>query len=308
MRSASSPARRHDLRRKWIFELIEAVRALQIHNAVTKALANSCLVSPEHRRGHSVWRDVLADQLNICEMLLAGLPHMLRVHVAGEPSDQWIEDSIRFSVGQSKGSDAGSSLVVGKLSEVLFVETLRRYIMTLPSNQTGWLAGARDPILGKALALLHADLGYSWTVSTLAKRVGLSRTRLAERFRHFLGLSPIAYLTEWRMKLGAEALQGTTKSIAEVALDVGYNSEARVQPRVQAHLPFSSGTIPPESQNCGTDPKEGRAWLTAKVERQGFFDYTRCRKRALLIWAPGKTRSRFAAPMVLLTNSPRTWR
>jgi AraC-like DNA-binding protein len=162
----------------------------------------------------------------LCGIFLAGLPHILKVHVAAEPSDQWIENSIRFSVGQSNGSDAGSSLVVGKLSEVLFVETLRRYISTLPANQTGWLAGVRDPVLGKALALLHEDPAHSWTVSSLAKRVGLSRTRLAERFRHFLGLSPIAYLTEWRMKLGAEELRSTAKSITEVALDVGYNSEA----------------------------------------------------------------------------------
>jgi AraC-like DNA-binding protein len=162
----------------------------------------------------------------LCEIILAGLPQILKVHVASEPSGQWIENSIRFSVGASAGSDAGSSLVVGKLSEVLFVETLRRYIATLPSNQTGWLAGARDPVLGKALALLHKEPSKAWTVEGLARRVGLSRTRLAERFRHFLGLSPIAYLTEWRMKLGAEALETTEKTVAEVALDVGYNSEA----------------------------------------------------------------------------------
>jgi AraC-like DNA-binding protein len=163
---------------------------------------------------------------HLSETFLAGLPHMLKVSVANEVSGRWIENSIRFSVNEMSGPDAGSSLVVEKLSEVLFVETLRRYITALPPNQTGWLAGARDAIIGKALALLHADPTHPWTVDDLAHRVGVSRTRLGERFRHFLGLSPIAYLTEWRMKLGAEALQTTENSVAEVAAAVGYNSEA----------------------------------------------------------------------------------
>ncbi len=162
----------------------------------------------------------------LCEVLLAGLPRIVKVPVADGPSGQWIENSIRFSVGESNGMNAGSSLVVGKLSEVLFVETLRRYIATLPPDQTGWLAGLRDPLLAKTLALMHRDPARGWTVENLAKEAGLSRTRLAERFRHFLGMSPIAYLTEWRMKLGAEALQRGEQSVAEVALDVGYNSEA----------------------------------------------------------------------------------
>jgi AraC-like DNA-binding protein len=111
-------------------------------------------------------------------------------------------------------------------SEVLFVETLRRYINALPSDQIGWLAGARDPLIGQALALLHKEPADPWTVSNLARRTGLSRTRFAERFRHFLGESPMAYLAQWRLKLGAEILQSSEESVAEVAMAVGYGSEA----------------------------------------------------------------------------------
>lgn len=160
----------------------------------------------------------------LCEVFLSGLPRILRVPVASGPSGKWIENSIRFSVDAPAG--AGSSLVVGKLSEVLFVETLRSYINTLSDEQTGWLAGLRDPNLAMALALIHRDPAREWTVEALAKDVGLSRTRLAERFRHFLGMSPIAYLTDWRMRIAAEALEKTDKSVVEVAMDVGYNSEA----------------------------------------------------------------------------------
>jgi AraC-like DNA-binding protein len=168
----------------------------------------------------------LACEPRLSEVFLAGLPPMLKVHVVKEPSGQWLEHSIRFSVGEANGSYAGSGLVLAKLSEVLFVETLRRYITALPPGQTGWLAGARDPIIGQALALLHKEPAHPWTILNLARRVGLSRTRLADRFRHFLGEPPMAYLARWRLKLGAEILQTTEESVAEVAAAVGYGSEA----------------------------------------------------------------------------------
>jgi len=168
----------------------------------------------------------LACDPRLSEVFLAGLPPILRVPAVKDASGQWLEHAIRFSVGEEGGSNAGSGLVVAKLSEVLFVETLRRYILGLPPGETGWLAGARDPVIGQALALLHREPAHPWTISDLAKRVGLSRTRLAERFRHFLGESPIAYLAQWRLKLGAEMLQSTENSVAEVSAAVGYGSEA----------------------------------------------------------------------------------
>jgi AraC-like DNA-binding protein len=169
----------------------------------------------------------MACEPRLSEVFLAGLPRMLKVHVAAkEPSGQWLENSIRFSVGEARASEAGSGLVLAKLAEVLFVETLRRYINALPPDQIGWLAGARDPVIGQALAFLHKEPELRWTIPSLARRVGLSRTRLAERFRHFLGVPPMAYLAQWRLKLGAEILRSTDDSIAEVAAAVGYGSEA----------------------------------------------------------------------------------
>lgn len=168
----------------------------------------------------------MACQPCLSEVFLAGLPPILRVNVTKTPSGQWIENSIRFTAAQAEESNAGSALVTAKLSEVLFVETLRGYINSLPPNQIGWLAGARDPAVGQALALLHKEPEQQWTILNLAKSVGLSRTRLAERFRHFLGESPMAYLTQWRLKLAAEILQTSDHSVAQVAATVGYGSEA----------------------------------------------------------------------------------
>lgn len=168
----------------------------------------------------------LACDPQVSDVFLAGLPPILRVHADKDPSSQWLEHAIRFSVGDGDGSNAGSGVVLAKLTEVLFVETLRRYINGLPPGEIGWLAGARDPVIGQALAVMHKEPAHPWTVLNLARRVGLSRTRLAERFRHFLGDSPMAYLAQWRLKLGAELLQSTENSVAEVAAAVGYGSEA----------------------------------------------------------------------------------
>jgi transcriptional regulator GlxA family with amidase domain len=148
------------------------------------------------------------------------------VSVRDDAAGSWLENSIRFSVGEVDASRAGSEAVLAKLSEALFVETLRRYIGRLPENQTGWLAGARDAEVGKALALMHRQPAHCWTIAELAKQAGVSRSALAERFRHFLGEPPMTYLTRWRLQLGAQMLSSNSHSVAQIAAEVGYESEA----------------------------------------------------------------------------------
>jgi AraC-like DNA-binding protein len=200
----------------------------------------------------------MACEPRLSEVFLASLPPLLKVHVGSEPSGQWLAHSIRFSVDQAGNSSAGSGLVLAKLSEVLFVETLRRYVNTLPAAQTGWLAGARDPVIGRALAHLHRRPSEPWTIEDLARRVGLSRTRLGDRFRHFLGASPMAYLAQWRLKLGAEMLQTADNSVAEVAAAVGYGSEATFNRAFKREFGF-----PPAQFRRMTRGKTGAAAMTA---------------------------------------------
>jgi transcriptional regulator GlxA family with amidase domain len=134
-------------------------------------------------------------------------------------------NSIQFSVREAK-LGIGSDVVLAKLSEVLFVKTLRRFIQYLPDQQKGWLAGARDPVVGETLALLHKNPAHPWTIANLAHQVGVSRTRFAERFRHFLGEPPMAYLARWRLKLAAEMLVSFDSNVGEIAAEVGSASEA----------------------------------------------------------------------------------
>jgi AraC-like DNA-binding protein len=157
---------------------------------------------------------------------LGGLPALIKVNIRDDSSGVWLENSLQFSVTQALNRDAGAAAMLAKLSEVVFAETLRRYVRELPDGETGWLAGARDADVGKALTLLHHRHAHPWTIAELARDVGVSRTVLSERFRHFLGEPPIAYLTRWRLRLGARALATTSRGVAQIASEVGYESEA----------------------------------------------------------------------------------
>jgi AraC-like DNA-binding protein len=160
------------------------------------------------------------------QVFLSGLPSVVKVGIRKQPSGRWLENSIRFSVDQAGTSQPGGEAVLTKLSEVLFVVTLRAYIAELPANHTGWLAGARDPDVGKALALMHRSPAHRWTIASLASEAGMSRSVLAERFLHYLNEPPMAYLTRWRLQLGAQMLTATSYSVADIAAEVGYESEA----------------------------------------------------------------------------------
>ena len=162
----------------------------------------------------------------LSEAFLGGLPPLIRVNIRDDPSGQWLENSLRYSVTQATNREAGADAMLTKLSEAVFAETLRRYVRQLPEGQTGWLAGARDAGVGKALTLLHHRPAHPWTVAELARETGLSRTVLSERFRHFLHEPPMAYLTRWRLRLGARALTATSRGVAQIASEVGYESEA----------------------------------------------------------------------------------
>jgi AraC-like DNA-binding protein len=116
--------------------------------------------------------------------------------------------------------------VLAKLSELLFVEAVRRYAESLPEGETGWLAGLREPYVARALALLHRDITRRWTVDDLGREVGLSRSALADRFVRLLGVPPMQYLANWRMQVATQKLRDTGASIAQVAEIVGYESEA----------------------------------------------------------------------------------
>jgi AraC-like DNA-binding protein len=158
--------------------------------------------------------------------VIGALPPALKLHVGESGAAEWIRSTFQFAADEVARGRAGSDAVLAKLSELLFVEAVRRYAESLPPEQTGWLAGLRDPYVSRALSLLHARVADNWTVDALGSETGLSRSALAERFTRVIGVSPMQYLTNWRMQVAAQSLRNTSASMIEVAEQVGYESEA----------------------------------------------------------------------------------
>jgi AraC-like DNA-binding protein len=162
----------------------------------------------------------------LCRPILSGLPQVFKVNIRADRSGNWLENSILHLVEEAASGRVGSEAMLAKLSEALFVDTLRRYVASLPEQQTGWLSGARDPIVGKSLGLLHSRVAHPWTIAGLAEEVGISRSALVERFTRYLSEPPMTYLTRWRLQLAARSLEKTSRGVADIAAAVGYESEA----------------------------------------------------------------------------------
>lgn len=155
--------------------------------------------------------------------LLASLP---RCMVVPGVARGWLEQFPRQVLAESAPGRVGSDTMLTRMAELMFIEVLRHHIESLPSEQTGWLAGLRDPIVSAALERLHQKPAHAWSLAELASAVGASRSVLVERFTRVIGMPPMQYLTQWRLQLAAEQLLRSGAKVASVAREVGYDSEA----------------------------------------------------------------------------------
>ena len=167
----------------------------------------------------------LACDARLARLLLAGLPPLVRVNVRGSNAGVWLEASVRYALAEARSPRPGGSGVLAKLAEVLFIEVLRLYINEQSAGRTGWLAGLGDRVVGSALNALHQRPAHAWTLEELAREAGASRSVLAERFQHLVGISPMQYLIQWRMMLAANLLCGSKAPLARIAEDVGYQTD-----------------------------------------------------------------------------------
>jgi AraC-like DNA-binding protein len=156
--------------------------------------------------------------------LIATLPRML--HLPAEGRSALSEQFATFAAAESAARRPGSEALLERLSEMMFVDAIRRHVEHLPPESSGWLAGLRDRYVGRALALLHERPAAPWTIEDLSGQVGLSRSALHERFVSLIGQPPVQYLTNWRMQLASRLLLEGRATVAAVADDVGYESEA----------------------------------------------------------------------------------
>lgn len=157
--------------------------------------------------------------------VLRALPPLFVVRPPVGPAADWVTACVEYALLASQ-SQQGAARLNHRLPELLFTEVLRLYLVeSHDAHLTGWLAALRDPVVGQALSLLHAQPARDWTVAELAVAVAASKTVLADRFLQMLGRPPIRYLTEWRLNLASGLLRTTDLNVAEIATKVGYNSE-----------------------------------------------------------------------------------
>ncbi len=156
--------------------------------------------------------------------LIAALPRML--HLPAAASAAWSDQFVQLAAQESSHRRPGSDAMLERLSEMMFVDAVRRHVDTLPDQSRGWLAGLRDRHVGRALTLLHAKPAALWTLDELSKQVGLSRSALHERFVSLIGQPAMQYLTSWRMQIASRMLRSGRMTVAAIAAEVGYDSEA----------------------------------------------------------------------------------
>jgi AraC-like DNA-binding protein len=156
--------------------------------------------------------------------LIATLPRLM--HLPSDGGTAWSERFVHLAAVESAAKRPGSEALLERMSEMMFVDAIRRHVDALPEESKGWLAGLRDRFVGRALAMLHEEPAAAWSLEQLGSRVGLSRSALHERFVELVGQPPMHYLAQWRMQLASRLLLDTQSSVAAVAARVGYDSEA----------------------------------------------------------------------------------
>ena len=188
-----------------------------------KRYPGTVYLGPDDRRDTAFVCGFLGCDARPFNPLLAALPH--RLHIGGGAGG-WLSEFPRQAVAESQNARAGSETMLTRMAELMFVDVLRHYLEKMPERQNGWLAGLRDEVVGPALGLLHQHPERAWTLADLSREVATSRTVLASRFSEIVGVSPMSYLTRWRLQLASEQLAGGSAKVAAIGVQVGYESEA----------------------------------------------------------------------------------
>jgi AraC-like DNA-binding protein len=191
------------------------------------------------------------------------LPSVLKLGAAQGASVDWIESSLRFAAQEMAAGRTGSLAILAQLAECLFMEAVRRYVDSLPPPERGWLAGFSDPVVGRALSLLHTRREHPWTLEDLAGQAGLSRSAFADRFTRLMGEPPMRYLARQRLRFAAQRLRTSHEPVAQVAFEAGYDSEAAFSRAFKREL-----GVPPAAWRARSAGGTSRwTWWTGALSR-----------------------------------------
>lgn len=218
---SSAPGVRGSTDLSWLTDASVEQLPLQVARSGTEVLFPR---PPDFSADTTIVCGFLGCDLRPFNPLIAALPRLL--HLRGADDGGWIARFTQQAAAESRAQRPGGEAMLARMSEMMFVDAVRRHADHLPEQSAGWLAGLRDRFVGRALALMHEQPAQDWSIDELGRQVGLSRSALHERFAQLIGMPPMQYLAQWRMQTGARLLLDTRATVAAIALDVGYDSEA----------------------------------------------------------------------------------
>ncbi|MCU7830278.1 MAG: AraC family transcriptional regulator [Candidatus Thiodiazotropha sp. (ex Myrtea sp. 'scaly one' KF741663)] len=184
------------------------------------------------------------------QQLIGHLPKVLLIDTWADEEGSWLHSTLRFIAQEAKELRPGGETVITHLADILIIQAIRSWLDASPEANQGWLAALRDRHVGKALAAIHREPEKAWSVASLAKEVGMSRSGFSARFTDLVGDSVMRYLTQWRMQLARAKLLENAEPISLLADRMGYQSEAAFCRAFKRVLGVSPGSI--RSQSAST--------------------------------------------------------
>ncbi len=160
------------------------------------------------------------------ENLVQALPPVIHLDSLTSLRAEWMQSTIRLMAAEAQELLPGGETIVTRLADVLVVQAIRHWLRNEPAARSGWIGALRDPVIGRALALIHREPGEHWTVASLAARVAMSRSAFAARFVELVGEAPMRYVGTVRMGVARKLLERPGATVADVAGNLGYGSEA----------------------------------------------------------------------------------
>ncbi|MGI9465197.1 MAG: cupin domain-containing protein [Aestuariivirgaceae bacterium] len=174
--------------------------------------------------------------------LIDALPSYIHIKNYGEIAGSWMENTLKVIGAEACRDDMGSDLIGLKLSEIIFAQALRTYINSAGIDKPV-LAGFSDPNIARTLEAIHKDPAFAWSLEALSSVAGMSRTSFVNRFTSCMSMTPLSYVTQWRMLIARQLLTETAEPIIGIAEDVGYRSEAAFGRVFKKHFAIAPATM-----------------------------------------------------------------
>ncbi len=160
------------------------------------------------------------------EHLVSLLPNVIQVHTWDQDESGWLQNTMRFLSREARDLRPGAETLITRLADVLVIQMIRAWIDSAPEANAGWLAALRDEQVGRALFAIHREPEHPWTVESLARTAGMSRSAFSTKFTSLVGETALRYVTVWRMRLARLRLSETADTVAAISARFGYESEA----------------------------------------------------------------------------------